>query len=493
MGLFKKSISIDPKDFLALRAELVDLRSRLEESEQARAVVEARLGALDASTTALAASPGSPGLVSPAVDLAGMNGRIETLESQIRTVAAQSAAGGPNSVELNAKIDALHSRVLNMAEITNRVQNLEEQVSSVNNRVADVADLAQRPAIAAATPLAPPTDPGLATRVDELAGKVSTIEALSAKFVVIDALASRVSTIDSLAHKVGAMDELSAKVGAIDDLHHRIAGLDSEIAHLTSAQAEAISRVEQLGAAAPAGPDADTLARLDAMAGELAHLQRLGGEVGAIREELAGVAAIRQQLDEVADTTNTLQASVAHAAAAEPTNPGPDPDTFARLDELARRLADVESISQQVAELNDRVNVVAATADQLAATPPPEAPTFDTSAIDSLRDQLGMLAERVTASDADARGTKELLAALDQRLTGIGTELANQMSELGRDIDGLAERAPAQQVAAGMVSDEVIAELKNSQVKLAAEQARYEIAFRQDLATLAEHLRRPAR
>jgi hypothetical protein len=41
------------------------------------------------------------------------------------------------------------------------------------------------------------------------------------------------------------------------------------------------------------------------------------------------------------------------------------------------------------------------------------------------------------------------------------------------------------------VSDEVVAALRSGQVKLANEQARYEIAFRQDLATLAESLRRP--
>ncbi|MBK5334215.1 MAG: hypothetical protein JJD93_19720, partial [Ilumatobacteraceae bacterium] len=39
------------------------------------------------------------------------------------------------------------------------------------------------------------------------------------------------------------------------------------------------------------------------------------------------------------------------------------------------------------------------------------------------------------------------------------------------------------------VSDEVVDALRGGQVKLANEQARYEIAFRQDLASLAELLR----
>jgi hypothetical protein len=73
----------------------------------------------------------------------------------------------------------------------------------------------------------------------------------------------------------------------------------------------------------------------------------------------------------------------------------------------------------------------------------------------------------------------------------VGTELANQISELGRDIDGLAARTA--DVANGTVSDEVLAALRGGQIKLANEQARYEIAFREDLAALAEHLRRNPR
>jgi hypothetical protein len=80
------------------------------------------------------------------------------------------------------------------------------------------------------------------------------------------------------------------------------------------------------------------------------------------------------------------------------------------------------------------------------------------------------------------------MALLDQRLTNVSTELANQLSELGRDIDGLGQRIP--EVADGTVSDEVVDALRGGQVKLANEQARYEIAFREDLAALAEQLRR---
>jgi hypothetical protein len=97
----------------------------------------------------------------------------------------------------------------------------------------------------------------------------------------------------------------------------------------------------------------------------------------------------------------------------------------------------------------------------------------------------------VAATDATARQAGEQVAALEQRVDSVGTELANQISELGRDIDGLAERTA--DVASGTVSDEVMAALRGGQIKLANEQARYEIAFREDLAALAEHVRRQPR
>ena len=52
MGLFKKKPTVDPVDFLALRAELQDVKARLDASEQAKAYLEARLGSLDATRRA---------------------------------------------------------------------------------------------------------------------------------------------------------------------------------------------------------------------------------------------------------------------------------------------------------------------------------------------------------------------------------------------------------------------------------------------------------
>ena len=84
-------------------------------------------------------------------------------------------------------------------------------------------------------------------------------------------------------------------------------------------------------------------------------------------------------------------------------------------------------------------------------------------------------------------------------------ELANQLTELGSDIDELNRRTsePATSSRSEAVStaeleariaerlDAAMDDVLDSTERLAAEQARYEIQFRSDLAELAERIRRP--
>jgi DNA repair exonuclease SbcCD ATPase subunit len=419
MGLFKKQISIDPKDFLALRAELVDLRARLEESEQARALVESRLSALDASTTALAAMPAAQGgLASPSIDLAEMSGRIEQLESQMHETRIQGTAPqpsvGPSTLELNAKIDALHNRVIAQTDVSGRLTDLEEQVSTVNGRIAEVADLAQRPAAPAGAPLmAPPPlpsgpDPDTVARIEAITARLAEVDSLTQQFAE---LSQQVSSTSSLAGEVDALRQQVSSAPPTDP-----------------------------GEPGAAAPDPEMLARLDALSERVADIDSLServAEIGSLSERVAEIDALRS------------------------------------------RLADVDALAEQVTQM------------QSASADPQEPSAFvDPAITDELREQIGMLAERVAATDTEARATREQLSVLDQRVSSIGTELANQISELGRDIDSLAEHTPAE-VAGGGVNDQVITALRESQVRLAAEQARYEIAFREDLAALAEQLRKP--
>ena len=77
------------------------------------------------------------------------------------------------------------------------------------------------------------------------------------------------------------------------------------------------------------------------------------------------------------------------------------------------------------------------------------------------------------------------LAELDARVTAVSTELANQLTELGHDIDALGARPPGDGP-----DPAVLGELRDGQVRLANEQARYQMAFREDLARLAGELKR---
>jgi DNA repair exonuclease SbcCD ATPase subunit len=95
-------------------------------------------------------------------------------------------------------------------------------------------------------------------------------------------------------------------------------------------------------------------------------------------------------------------------------------------------------------------------------------------------------ADGLTALEARLESLAERLDSLDGRLTAISTELANQLSELGNDIEALNSRDPGTPLDAAAVD-----ELRDAQTRLASEQARYQIAFREDLARLAEQLRRP--
>jgi hypothetical protein len=83
----------------------------------------------------------------------------------------------------------------------------------------------------------------------------------------------------------------------------------------------------------------------------------------------------------------------------------------------------------------------------------------------------------------------ERLAALDERVTSVSLELANQLTELSGDLElvGAGERGVDDLDARIESSLEAI---RSGQERLAAEQARYEIQFRADLADLAERLRR---
>jgi hypothetical protein len=92
------------------------------------------------------------------------------------------------------------------------------------------------------------------------------------------------------------------------------------------------------------------------------------------------------------------------------------------------------------------------------------------------------------------------MTAVDGRVTSVSTELANQLTELSSDIDAVGRQSSgdggaldAAEIEArlGERLDTAIDDVLDTTERLAAEQARYEIQFRADLAELAERYRRP--
>lgn len=187
----------------------------------------------------------------------------------------------------------------------------------------------------------------------------------------------------------------------------------------------------------------------------------------------------------------------------------------ADLDSLRAELADLRyrlDVSEHAkARLDDRISALDATTSMLSnshggpspldalsaridrvaelASAPAQPDHELTARLDQLAtgtEQMAQLAERVAMSANDARVAREQAAVLEQRIASVSTELANQLSELGKEIDGLSAR---EENVAGGAEPEVVEALRSGQVKLASEQARYEIAFREDLASLAEQLR----
>ncbi|MCE2736004.1 MAG: hypothetical protein ACK45J_08655 [Acidimicrobiaceae bacterium] len=115
-------------------------------------------------------------------------------------------------------------------------------------------------------------------------------------------------------------------------------------------------------------------------------------------------------------------------------------------------------------------------------------------AIQALRDELDTLrqqiAEEKSRADEDRNislAIAERIAALEVRVSGMGSELSRQLHELGTEIEELSKRADDAAVM------EIVDALKTAQIRLATEQARYEITFRQDLAALADQLFKRAR
>ena len=114
--------------------------------------------------------------------------------------------------------------------------------------------------------------------------------------------------------------------------------------------------------------------------------------------------------------------------------------------------------------------------------------------LDQLDNVIAALSTRVQELEQERETTATSLSEiveqtnrLDTRITSTTTELARQLDELGNELSAVTDQEPVDVAA---VVNASLTEIRQSQTRLAQEQARYQAAFRTDIAVLIEQLRR---
>jgi uncharacterized coiled-coil protein SlyX len=279
-----------------------------------------------------------------------------------------------------------------------------------------------------------------------------------------------------------------------------------------AALAARLEQVAQL-AASPAQPDDELAARLIQLERNATTVEALNRQIVVLAASVSSQQGVTEQLAELSERVDQVAELAAQPVqplvAPTPAPAEPDFELAARIAMLEANAEQIDTLTNQLAALSDRVDVHGNVRDQLVAITE-RVEEMSRQGIDTRQLQLDLgelvasstlnrelsdelaqlrdLAERVTATEDDSRRTRDQVNLLDQRLAQMATELTNQLGELSGEIDQLAARPVA--TAAPAVDDVAVDALRAGQVKLASEQARFEIGFREDLARLAEDLHR---
>jgi chromosome segregation ATPase len=320
-------------------------------------------------------------------------------------------------------------------------------------------------------PIITPHTTDHAVEIDELRGEIARINAHIDQPVVmpidhsveIDELRGEIARIDAHIDQPVVMP-IDHSV-EIDELRHQLDRLGDHLRDIGDQIVRQREQQEQtIQSLTSAPPPVDHSGAID----ELRHrIAELGDRLGVLSDDLGGrIGALDQEL------------SARIGALGD--------ELGGHLGAIDRDLGEQRSAVEQASLTASSAAAAAAAAEAAAANASQLPPPMDHSReIDDLRNQLAELAERVGSGTRDADATRRRIDELDARLTSMATELANQLRELGHEMDTL--EAAASEPGAG---DEAVQALRDGQVRLAAEQARYEIAFREDLASLAEQIRR---
>jgi uncharacterized coiled-coil DUF342 family protein len=220
------------------------------------------------------------------------------------------------------------------------------------------------------------------------------------------------------------------------------------------------------------------------------------------------LAALQQGVQSMGDQLLTLSSSSAETNRRVQSMDERLGEADVRVDGINYRLGQIEAIRAELDEINVRLSSFTTPPSPTDGPPPPPPgvepapvpppPPTSATVSDDLDERVAELRDRV---DDLARQT----SSIDARVTSVSLELANQLTELSSDIDELNRRSgeattgdSATEIDTAALEariaerlDAAMDDVLDSTERLAAEQARYEIQFRADLAELAERLRRP--
>ncbi len=519
----------------ATRAEIAEQIAALEDRIAETTQQASKVDVFDERITALAAgSSVTAELETRLAELdsqlqaqTNLNERLADLDRQLQ----EQAAAGQRIADIDARlaqIDGQSNEVDHLREIVELrsadVAGLRELIDVRSAEIAEFRTQLEQAMAArsgddnrddhrddnrdvAGVPAPPQISPQFSQQLAELAERVAmTAEDARSAREQATTLGERVEQLASAPAAASTMpDDIG---GRLDELAERVAAAD-DAARQARDQAEALDqRIEGLDRSALDDQLAQLWARVDAsaeqarLANEQAttlanQIDEAGGRSGSVEQQISEIWArlvgAEEQTRSARDHAATLELRLEETSSAvsgfASITPQANTDEIdrqlaelrerldhhaslpERLADLDRRLADMPDRGSDIQQLQDRIN-------ELAASVP------DTGGLSA---QLEALSQRVATSEGDSRTALDQANALDERIQSVSTQLANQLGELSRDMDSLAARPPS--TAAVLVDDEAVNTLRTGQVKLAAEQARYEISFREDLAMLAEQVR----
>ena len=233
--------------------------------------------------------------------LSALSGRVDDVDDRLAALDDVRSRIETHESRLD-ELSSLGARVEELESLEPRVSDLEandERLDELESRVSEFADVDER--------------------LDELSSlgpRVASLEGLESRLEAVEELESRVEALESLESRLDALEELETRVADLEDVDERLAAVQSEL--------------EEVRAAAEAGPDDDVADRLDAVE---ERVDEFGDQVADLEAGVPDAETLSADLDAAERRLETLEAwhdrvrsAMAGPAPADATDEGPSTD-----------------------------------------------------------------------------------------------------------------------------------------------------------------------